>query len=215
MAGCIKVPLGMEVGLSPGDFVLHGEPASPPMKGHSPQFLSNVRCGQTTGWMKTPLGREIDLGPGHIVLDRVPALHERGTAAPPSFWPMSIVATVAHLRYCWALVNNVLCPCVGQLNLSPVLRTGHILGIVIMIVIRLTTYVKFDGCCGNVQEVSEKILSEPTDRCWLQVRPTSVFRRLAVLAVLRRLLPIKSLWTILHWLYGVLVSRPPIIICLT
>jgi len=32
--------------------------------------------------MKTPLGMEIDLGPVHIVLDGVPALHERGTAAP-------------------------------------------------------------------------------------------------------------------------------------
>ena len=50
--------------------------------------------------MKTPLGTEVDLGPGHIVLDGAPALRERGTAAPPSFRPMSIVATVAHLSYC-------------------------------------------------------------------------------------------------------------------
>jgi len=91
------MPLGMEVGLSPGDFVLDGDPASPPLKGHSPQFLSNVHCGQTTGWMKTPLATEVDLDPGHIVLDGVPALPERGTA---SFRPMSVVATVAHLSYC-------------------------------------------------------------------------------------------------------------------
>jgi len=32
--------------------------------------------------MKTPLGTEVDLSPGHVVLDGVPALHERGTAAP-------------------------------------------------------------------------------------------------------------------------------------
>ena len=32
--------------------------------------------------MKTPLGSEVDLGPGHIVLDGVPAVRERGTAAP-------------------------------------------------------------------------------------------------------------------------------------
>jgi len=50
--------------------------------------------------MKTPLGAEVDLGPSHIVLDGVPALHERGTAAPSSFQPMSILATVAHLSYC-------------------------------------------------------------------------------------------------------------------
>jgi len=68
------MPLGMEVGLSPGDFVLDGDPTSPPLRGHSPQFLSNVRCGKTTGWMKTPFGTEVDFGPGHIVLDGVPAL---------------------------------------------------------------------------------------------------------------------------------------------
>ena len=51
--------------------------------------------------MKTPLGTEVDLGTGHIVLDVVPAVRERGTAAPaPLFSPMSIVATVAHLSYC-------------------------------------------------------------------------------------------------------------------
>jgi len=50
--------------------------------------------------MKTLLGTEVDLGPGHIVLDGVTALCERGTAAPLSFRPMSIVATVAHLSYC-------------------------------------------------------------------------------------------------------------------
>jgi len=51
--------------------------------------------------MKTPLGTEVDIGAGHIVIDGFPALHERGTA-PPSFMPMSIVATVAHLSYCSA-----------------------------------------------------------------------------------------------------------------
>jgi len=48
--------------------------------------------------MKTPLGTEVDLGPGYIVLHGVPAVRERGTAAQPSFRPMSIVSTVAHLR---------------------------------------------------------------------------------------------------------------------
>ena len=51
-----------------------------------------------------PLGTEVglDLGPGHIVLDGDPAPpRERGTAyLSPSFQPMSIVATVAHLSYC-------------------------------------------------------------------------------------------------------------------
>ena len=55
-AGWIKMPLGTEVGLSPGDFVLDGDPPLPQ-----------------------------NLGPGHIVLDGVRALRERGTAAPTVF----------------------------------------------------------------------------------------------------------------------------------
>jgi len=92
------MPLGMDVGLSPGDFVFDGEPATPPpeKRAHPTQFLAHVYCGQTAGWMKTPLGMEVDLDPGHIVLHGVPALRDRGTAAP-SFRRMSIVATVAHL----------------------------------------------------------------------------------------------------------------------
>ena len=51
-------------------------------------------------WIKIPLGMEIGLGPGHVVLDVDPdAPRERGTAAPPLFLAMSIVATVAHLSY--------------------------------------------------------------------------------------------------------------------
>jgi len=73
----------------------------PPEKGHThpTQILAHVYYGQTSGWMKTPLGTEVDIGPDHSVLDGVPAVRERGTTAP-SFRPMSIVATVAHLSYC-------------------------------------------------------------------------------------------------------------------
>jgi len=39
--GCIKMPLGMEAGLSPGNFVLDRDPAPPPQKGGSaPNFQS-------------------------------------------------------------------------------------------------------------------------------------------------------------------------------
>jgi len=42
MAGCMKIPLGMDVGLSPGDFVLDGDP-SPPQKGSkAPKFSAHV-----------------------------------------------------------------------------------------------------------------------------------------------------------------------------
>jgi len=67
------MPLGTEVGLSPGDFVLDGDPAPTPSKGHSPQFSANVRCGQTAGWTKMPLGMEIGLGLGNFVFDEDPA----------------------------------------------------------------------------------------------------------------------------------------------
>ena len=80
--------------------MLDGDPAPPPLKGHSPQFSANVRCGQTAGWTKLILGTEVGLGAGHIVLDGDPSPPgERGIVAP-SFRLMSIVATVAHLSYC-------------------------------------------------------------------------------------------------------------------
>jgi len=100
------MPLGLEIGLSLGDFVFDGVPfflrVYIPQKKGTPipnQFLAHVCCGQTAGWMKTLLGTEADLGLGHIILDGVPAIRERGTAAP-CFRPMSTVATVAHLSYC-------------------------------------------------------------------------------------------------------------------
>ena len=49
MVGRIKMKLGMEVGLGPGYIVLDGDPAPIPQKGHSPQFMAHVCCGQTAG----------------------------------------------------------------------------------------------------------------------------------------------------------------------
>jgi len=67
------MPLGMELGLSPGDCVRWG-PSPLLQKGRSStQFSAYVYCGEMAGWMKMPLGTEVDLGPGHIVLDGVPA----------------------------------------------------------------------------------------------------------------------------------------------
>jgi len=75
-------------------------PSPIPQKGLSPtQFSAHVYCGQMAAWMKTPLGTEVDLSPGHIVLDGVPA-PAKGAQQPPSFRPMSVVATVAHLSHC-------------------------------------------------------------------------------------------------------------------
>jgi len=90
------MPLGTEICLGPGDFVFDEQT-------HPTQFLAHVYCGQTAGWMKTPLGTEVDLGPGHIVLDWVPALRERGAAAPSPLlgacllWPQSPISATAEL----------------------------------------------------------------------------------------------------------------------
>jgi len=75
MAAWIKMPLGMELGLSPGDFVLDGTPLSLPKKGAepSPQFSAHFYCGQTAACIKMPLGVEVGLSPGDFVLDGVPA----------------------------------------------------------------------------------------------------------------------------------------------
>ena len=92
-AGWIKMPLGMEVGLGPGDIVLDGDAAPSLLKGHSRQFSASVHCGQTAGWTKMPLGMEIALGPGNFVFDRDPVTsRKKGTTTAPNFglcllWP--------------------------------------------------------------------------------------------------------------------------------
>jgi len=84
------MPLGMEVGLGPGDFVLDRDPDPPPKKrGRSPppQFSAHVYCGQTAGLIKIVLGIEVGLSPGDFVLD--------GDSAPLNFRPMfSIVISL-------------------------------------------------------------------------------------------------------------------------
>ena len=86
--------LGTQVGLGLRDIMLDEHPASPPLKGHGPQFSAYVRCGQTAGWTKVPLGMEVGLDPGDFVFDGDPAIppERRAHPPPPKFWPMSIVA---------------------------------------------------------------------------------------------------------------------------
>ena len=71
MAEWIKMPLGMEVGLGPGEFGSDGDPSPLPKTGTEPppQFSAHVHCGQTAGWIRMPLGTEVGLGPGGILLD--------------------------------------------------------------------------------------------------------------------------------------------------
>jgi len=99
-AAWIKMPLGTEVGLCPGDFVLDGDPAPFPQKGggasRSPQFSAHVYCGQTAGWVNMVFGIEVGLRPGNFVLDGL------GTkmGGAPNFRPTSIVVKRLHGSRC-------------------------------------------------------------------------------------------------------------------
>ena len=84
--GQIKTKLGMQVGRVPGHILLGGDPAPPPLKGHSPQFSAHIFCGQMAAWIKMSLGTEVGLGLRDIVFDVDPATPQRkGTPTPPHF----------------------------------------------------------------------------------------------------------------------------------
>jgi len=78
--------LGTQVGLGPGHIVLDGDPVPPPPKGHSPQYLAHICCGQMAGWIKMPHGMEVGLSPGDFELDGDPAPPPpKGGGALPKF----------------------------------------------------------------------------------------------------------------------------------
>ena len=96
MAAGINVPLGMEVGLGPGDFVLDRDPAPPPL-----QFSAYFYCGQTAGCIKMPLGIEVDLIPGDFMLHGDPPTRpQKGGGAPPQFSAISNVAKRLNASRC-------------------------------------------------------------------------------------------------------------------
>jgi len=67
-AGWIKMALGMEVYLGPGQ-MLDGVPDTPKPGGTAPShFSAHFYCGQTAGRIKMPLGMEVGLSSGDIVL---------------------------------------------------------------------------------------------------------------------------------------------------
>jgi len=88
MAAWIKMSFGMEVGLGPGDFVLDGDPASPPKKGAKPppQFSAHFCCGQTAGCIKMPFGTKVGLSLGDCVRWGSSPPPKNG-AEPPIFGP--------------------------------------------------------------------------------------------------------------------------------
>jgi len=95
MAAWIKMPLGMELGLGPGDFALDGDEGEPP-----PKFLAHVYCGQMARWIKMVLGMEIGLSPADYVLDGDPA-------CPLNFGSMFIIVIVISLEHCIGVIGLI------------------------------------------------------------------------------------------------------------
>jgi len=110
-AGWIKMPLGREVGFGPGDVVLDGDPAPP--RGTASNFRPMSVLLWPNGWMDqepTWYGGRPRPRP-HVTYGNPPPSTERGTAAPPSFRLMSIVAkrspisaTARHLSLVYLLL---------------------------------------------------------------------------------------------------------------
>jgi len=97
MAGCIQMPLSMEVGFGPGNCVRWGPSSPPPQtkrRAQPPQFSAYVYCGQTAGWIKMSLGTKVGLGQSDIVFDWDPAPppKKRRTASPQLIDPLFLGA---------------------------------------------------------------------------------------------------------------------------
>jgi len=118
----IKMPLGIEVGLGTGDFVLDGDPAPLPKKGRSPQIFGPCLLWPN-GWMDQDgtwhgsrpqsrrLGVEVGLSLGDFVLDGDPAPSPKGAEPPPQF--------SAHF-YCCQTAGCIKMPLGMEVGLSPV-----------------------------------------------------------------------------------------------
>jgi len=83
-----KMPLSIEVGMGPGDFVLDGNPAPPQKRTQPSNFWSMSNVAKR---LDRPRCHLIATKVGHIVLDGDPAPHTP-KGATPNFRPMSVVA---------------------------------------------------------------------------------------------------------------------------
>jgi len=96
------MPLGMKVNLGPGDVVLDGSQL--PLKGAQPPvFGSCLMC--PNGWMDEDTnwyGSRPRRRP-HCIRRGPSSPRKEHSSSPRSFRPMSVVATVARLGYCWVL----------------------------------------------------------------------------------------------------------------
>jgi len=101
-AGCIKMPLGMEVGLSPGDCVRWG-PSSPSLKRERSPPIFGPYLLWPNGWMDedaTWYGHRPPSRP-HCVRQG-PSCLRKGHSSPPLFgpcllWPRSPISATAEL----------------------------------------------------------------------------------------------------------------------
>jgi len=109
------MPLGMEVGLRPGDCDRWGPSFPSPKGAQCPQFSANVRCDQITGWTKMALGMEVGLRSGDFVFDGDPATpRTEGTRTTTQF--------LAHVN-CGQTAGWMKTPLGTEVNLGP----GHII----------------------------------------------------------------------------------------
>jgi len=100
MAAWIKMPLGLELGFGPGDFVLDGDPASPsPKRRADPPQIFGPCLLWPNGWMDQdgtwhgdrPLPRRLCVG--------------WGPSRPLNFWPMFTVVIVISLEHCTCIIG--------------------------------------------------------------------------------------------------------------
>jgi len=82
----------------------------PPLKGHSPQFSANARCGQMAGWIKMPLDMEVGIGPGCVRWE--PSYPQEKTPTHTQF--------LGHV-YCGHTAGRMTTPLATEVDLGP----GH------------------------------------------------------------------------------------------
>jgi len=103
--GRVKTKLGMQVGIGPGHIVLGGDPAPPPLKGHSPPIFGpyllrpNGCMNQDVTWYG---GRP---RPWRLCVRWGPRPPPQKGAEPPNFRPLFIIIIIkciykAHFRGC-------------------------------------------------------------------------------------------------------------------
>ena len=111
MAEWIKILLGTEVSLRPGQIVLDGTQL-PHGKGQTTSpLLAHIYCGETGGWIKIPLSTEVGLGQGVIVKWEPSSPSRKSTQHPsPTFRPIFIVARRSSISATAELVKQILKP---------------------------------------------------------------------------------------------------------